>query len=100
VPFVAGLPQIVSLYLLNNPCVRLISGLRRQLVLASPTLFYLDDRPINDIERRCIVAFETGGKDAEAEVRKEAELEMRAKLRCGYERNKVIEDDSRAERKI
>ena len=96
----AGLPQIVSLYMLHNPCVRLISGLRKQLILACPTLFYLDDRPINDLERRVVFAFETGGKEAEAEVRKEAELEMRAKLRCGYERNKVLEDDSRAERKI
>lgn len=99
VPFVAALPEIVSLYLLNNPCVRLISGMRRQLVIASSTLYYLDDRPITDLERKCILAFEEGGKEAENKVRKEAEAEHRAKLRCGYERNKVIEDESRVERK-
>ena len=87
VPFVQGLQAIVSIYLLNNPCVRLISGLRRELVLASPTLYYLDDRPITDLERRRIIAFEEGGKEAEDKVRQEAEQEYRAKLRCGYERN-------------
>ena len=69
-PFVASLPQIVSIYLLQNPCVRLISGLRRQLVLASSTLYYLDDRPITELERKCILAFEEGGKEAETEVRR------------------------------
>ena len=87
VPFVKGLQAIVSIYLLNNPCVRLISGLRKELVLASPTLYYLDDRPITDLERRRIIAFEEGGKEAEDKVRQEAEQEYRAKLRCGYERN-------------
>lgn len=32
-------------------------------------------------------------------MRAEAEAEYRAKLRCGYERNKTLEDDSRVERK-
>ena len=99
VPFVGALPEIVSIYLIQNPCVRLISGLRRQLVLASETLYYLDDRPITELERRCIKAFEEGGKEAETEVRRQAEIEHRNKLRCGYERNKQIEDESRVERK-
>lgn len=95
VPFVAAMPAITSLYLLNNPCVRLISGLRRQLVLASETLYYLDDRRISDIERRCIKAFEEGGKEAEVAVRKQAEIEYRNKLRSGYERNKKLEEESK-----
>jgi len=99
VPFVAALPEITSLYLLNNPCIRLISGLRRQLVLVSETLYFLDDRPITDLERRCIKAREEGGKEAEDEVRKQSELEYRNKLRAGFERNKQIEDESRVERK-
>ena len=99
VPFVAALPEIVAIYLLQNPCVRLLSNLRRQLVLASETLYYLDDRPITDLERRCIKAYEEGGKEAEAEVRRQAEIENRKKLTCGYERNKQIEDESRVERK-
>lgn len=72
-PFVGSLVSIVSIYLINNPCVRLISGLRRQLVLASSTLYYLDDRPITELERRVILAFEEGGKEAELKVRQEAE---------------------------
>jgi len=84
---------------LNNPCIRLLSGLRRQLVLACPTLYYLDDRPINEWERKRIIAFEEGGKEAEDKVRAEAESQYRANLRCGYERNKKIEDESRIERK-
>lgn len=99
VPFVVALREIVSLYLLNNPCVRLISGLRKQLVLASSSLYFLDDRPITDLERRCAVALEEGGKEAETAVRKQAEIEHRNKLRMGYERNKQIEDESRVERK-
>lgn len=99
VPFVAALPAIVSLHLLNNPCIRLISGLKRQLIVASPTLYWFDDRCINELERRCIMAFEEGGKEAEAEVRKEAEIAYRNKIRCGYERNKQIEDEAKVERK-
>ena len=100
VPFVAGLKEIVSIYLLNNPCIRLLSGLRRQLVLASDTLYYLDDRCITELERRCVRAREEGGKEAEDEVRRQAEIEHRNKLRCGYERNKQIEDESKVERKL
>lgn len=70
VPFVSELKEIVSIYLLNNPCVRLISGLRRALTLACPTLYFLDDRPITDLDRRCIVALAEGGKEAETEVRR------------------------------
>ena len=99
VPFVAALQDITSIYLLNNPCIRLISGLRRQLVLASETLWFLDDRPITELERKVAKAFEEGGKEAEAEVRKQAEIDFRNKLRCGYERNKKIEDESKIERK-
>lgn len=69
VPFVASLPSIVSIYLLSNPCVRLISGLRKQLVLHSPTLYFLDDRPITELERKVIMAFAEGGKEAELKVR-------------------------------
>ena len=69
------------------------------MVLASETLYYLDDRPITELERRCIKAREEGGKEAETEVRRQAEIEHRNKLRCGYERNKQIEDESRIERK-
>ena len=68
--------------------MRLISGLRRQLVLASKTLYFFDDRPITELERKCMLAFEEGGKEAEAEVRRQAELEFRRKISSGYERNK------------
>lgn len=44
VAFVAGLQQIVSIHLNNNPCIRLISNLKKQLVIANATLFYLDER--------------------------------------------------------
>jgi len=99
VPFVSGLKAIVSIYLLNNPAVRLISGLRRQLTVASETLYYLDDRHITEMERKRVLAFETGGKEAEDKVREEAGLEYRSMLRCGYERNQKVEDESRIERK-
>jgi len=99
VPFVSGLRQICSLYLLNNPCIRLISGLRRDLVLHSPTLHYLDDRPITELERKRILAYEEGGKEAEDAVREEANKEYRDKLRCGYDRNRQLEEESRIERK-
>ncbi len=79
--------------------MRLISGLRRQLVLACPTLYYLDDRPITDLERRVIVAFEEGGKEAELKVRQEAEQIYRNNLRCNVDRNRKLEDDSKVERK-
>ena len=99
VPFVAALPEIISIYLLQNPCLRMISNLRRQLTLASPTLYYLDDRAITELDRRLVLAFEEGGKEAELVVRKAAELEHYNKLRCGYVRNQKIEDESVVERK-
>ena len=77
----------------------MLSGLRRQLVLASETLYFLDDRPITELERRCVKAFEEGGKEAETEVRKQAEIEYRNRLRCGYDKNQRLEDESRIERK-
>ena len=99
VPFVGDLPAVIALYLTNNPCNRMIKQLRRQLVLACKTLYYLDDRPISETERKCIEAFAEGGKEAEEAVRKKAGEEYRAMLRCGIDHGKRIEDATREERK-
>ena len=77
----------------------MLSGLRRQLIIASETLYFLDDRPITELERKCVKAFEEGGKEAETAVRQQAEIEYRNKLRCGYDKNQRLEDESRIERK-
>jgi dynein assembly factor 1, axonemal len=63
--------QLNCLYLKNNPCVRKISGYRKNLLMAMPFLHYLDERPVFEAERLCADAFKVGGKDEEERVRSE-----------------------------
>lgn len=49
----------------------MINQFRRELVFNNKKLYYLDDRPITEMERKGIEAFKEGGKDAEMKVRAE-----------------------------
>ena len=49
----------------------MINQFRRELVFQNKKLYYLDDRPITEIERKGVEAFKEGGKDAEMKVRAE-----------------------------
>ena len=53
----------------GNPAIRMINGFRREMISNNQKLYYLDDRPILEVERAGIEAFKTGGKEAEIAAR-------------------------------
>ena len=57
VDILATLPKLKVLYLRDNPVVAQLKQYRKTLVSRLPHLTYLDDRPVNDDERRCAVAW-------------------------------------------
>ena len=63
--------ELLCLYVKGNPSLRMINGFRREMISNMKKLYYLDDRPITEIERAGIEAFKEGGKEAEMKVRDE-----------------------------
>jgi len=59
------LPNLAVLYLKGNPFIRKIKNYRKTLIARIPSLTYLDDRPIEEAERRRAYAFAEGNEDAE-----------------------------------
>lgn len=45
----------------GNPCVRFISQYRKSLARGLPKLYYLDERPVNEVERKMADAWISGG---------------------------------------
>jgi len=68
-PFFEEMQELLCLYVKANPALRMITNFRRNMVMNMPKLYYLDDRPITEIERAGIEAFKTGGKEAEIAAR-------------------------------
>jgi dynein assembly factor 1 len=66
---ISRLPQINLLKLDGNPIARTMSQYRRRLLNAIPTLTYLDDAPVTEMELRCAHAWAKGGRDAETAER-------------------------------
>ena len=48
-----------------------MANYRKSLIVAMTSCCYLDERPVNDIERSLAEAFMRGGKDEEIRVRDE-----------------------------
>jgi len=71
VPFFSDFPKLELLTMNGNPAIRNISNYRRVMIVAMPTLCYLDDRPINPIDRSLAEAFMRGGREEELRVRDE-----------------------------
>ena len=63
--------ELLCLYVKGNPGIRMVTNFRREMIDNMKKLYYLDDRPINEVERAGITAFKEGGKEAEAKVRDE-----------------------------
>lgn len=57
VDILAQLPDLRVVYLMGNPCVKLIKNYRRTIVARCPMLKYLDDRPVFEDERRRVTAW-------------------------------------------
>ena len=51
------LPQLKCLYLKGNPVVSKVKNYRKTIISTIPNLTYLDDRPVDEQERRCAVAW-------------------------------------------
>jgi len=69
IAFFEKIPSMNCLYMSKNPCVRKISGYRKNLTIAMPNLHYLDERPLFEAERLTADAFKRGGKEEEERVR-------------------------------
>lgn len=54
---IAHLPQLRCLYLKGNPVVSSIKSYRKVIISRCPNLTYLDDRPVQEEERRCCEAW-------------------------------------------
>ena len=70
-PFFNEMQELLCLYVKGNPGIRMVTNFRREMTFNMKKLYYLDDRPITEIERAGIEAFKEGGKEAEAKVRDE-----------------------------
>ncbi|KAK9811648.1 hypothetical protein WJX72_007649 [[Myrmecia] bisecta] len=79
------LPNLRCLYLRGNEVVSMIKNYRKTLIAAIPTLTYLDDRPVFELERRCAEAWMRGGLDAEREERVKFKSEEQQRERRNFE---------------
>ena len=68
-------PNLKSLWLSGNPCVRSIKDYRRNVISILPNLVHLDERPVFADERRTVTAWAKGGLAAEKEERKKMRAE-------------------------
>lgn len=63
------MPILACLYLKSNPCVREFKNYRKRLIGYVSTLKFLDDRPVQENERRVSEAWIRDGKEGEASER-------------------------------
>ena len=87
-PIVSQLKNLVLLKMTGNPIARTMSQYRRKILYQMPTLTYLDEMPVNELEIRCSRAYMEGGREAEMEERQryrqekeDEKTENRKKLR-------------------
>jgi len=92
VPFFSSLPSISALYLKGNPGTRHVSMYRKNLTAHMPSLFQLDDRPVQELDRLLAAAWLRGGVEEEKKVRQEfADRKLRASKVNREENQKLIE---------
>lgn len=68
-PIISNLQHLALLKLEGNPIARTMSQYRRKILYKMPTLTYLDDSPVSELDIRCARAYMEGGRDAEMEER-------------------------------
>jgi dynein assembly factor 1, axonemal len=80
VDILAQIPDLRVIYLMGNPCVKLIRNYRKTIVSRCKALKYLDDRPVFEEERRRTDAWarvlEAGGSLDEANEAERNELKL------------------------
>jgi dynein assembly factor 1, axonemal len=68
---------------------------RKNMLMAMPHLYYLDERPVFEAERLCADAFKVGGKEHEEAVRSEWATKTKRKEKENVQRGEKIEEESR-----
>lgn len=99
VPFFTELQNLLCLYLKGNPCVRKISTYRKRLTVGMKNLYYLDDRPVFEIERITANAWAEGGNEAEQAARKEYTEKKNAAMRSITQRGRELTEQGKKQRK-
>ena len=90
---IKSMPNLACVYLQGNPVVGKTRYYRKGMVAAIPTLKYLDDRPVFEMERKCAEAFAVDGLEGERNARVQHKEEQEAKDRANFEYMKKIREE-------
>lgn len=93
-----SMPKLACLYLQGNPIVSSVRQYRKRMIASVPTLAYLDDRPVFELERVCAEAWAVGGLDAEKAARKAFKDEEEAKQKRDHQYLADLREKSKAKR--
>ena len=85
IPFFSEMQNLNLVYLQGNPACRKMANYRKSLIVAMTSCCYLDERPVNEIERNLAEAFMRGGKDEEIRVRDEYAEKQRQGMKNNIE---------------
>ena len=94
-PALCKLLSLRVLYTKDNPCTT-SPNYRRVLVSSLPLLSYLDDQPVDELERRGAEAWVLGGRAAEVEARQA----WREERRRAHKRTTATFAVERAQRRV
>jgi len=90
-----SLTNLSVFYGKGNPVISSIKQYRKKVISRVPSINFLDNRPIMDVERVMAVAWSEGGRDAE----KQAKADFHAEVQETEQRNMKAWNDKRAEAK-
>eukprot|EP00347_Sterkiella_histriomuscorum_P004474 403360327 len=99
VPFFSQCQNLACLYLKGNPCVRKVSMYRKRLTVGMKNLYYLDDRPIFEIERLSADAWAQGGAEAELEAKRVYQEKKTNEMKSITARNRELAEEGKKRRK-
>jgi len=66
---ISELPDLAVLKIEGNPIARTMVNYRRRIIVSTPKLAYLDQQPVDELERKCAELYLTVGKDAAIQER-------------------------------
>jgi len=99
-PVFMAMKHLSCLYLRENPVKREFSNYRKLMITSIPTLLYLDERPVNDNERRTAEAWQRGGREAEEQEKIKIHQEKKERDQQNFLENKEREERARLRKKL